>query len=95
MSESPWDFPQKDETVKDFKEKTLPYCISKCTKKHIRVPYNIFEFLIQTFNVNRSNIPEFFKTVYWTHIAKRTLKYKSEEQKRKCAQMCLSSTNRV
>ena len=93
ISESPWDFPSGTcKTPEDFVKVILPQKLS-CVKKGRFVPYNIFEFLQQTFRVGASTVQQFLKTIYWTHIAKKTLKKKRDiKEKERCALMCLSRT---
>ncbi|MEM3564921.1 MAG: hypothetical protein QXR19_16960 [Candidatus Jordarchaeaceae archaeon] len=92
MSEAPWNF--ENENVEQFIEVMLPNFLKEIEKEQNPIPRNIFDFLHQTFGLTQSKISEFLKEVYWTHIAKKSLKGIPFNKREKFARMCLDATNR-
>lgn len=99
ISESPYKFPRDGcGTLGDFIDKDLYKEIEKIkgTSKSITsIPRNIFDFIYKTFKPLFSDEPKmediakFLRTVYWTHIAKKSLKDLDKEE---CAKMCSEAT---
>jgi len=85
MSESPWDFPNYSKNIKDFILRELPEKLSK--EKEGKVPTDIFSFIRKIFdplfmepNSGEEMTEVFLSNVYWTHMAKKSLKDKNKEK---------------
>lgn len=82
LSESPFNFPDESKTLEDFIEKDFYGSICDRAKTEIITsrPSNIFDFMHKTFRPVFSDTPKrqdaekFFRCVYWTHIAKKSLR---------------------